>query len=404
MKTSLCAASALALGVIGLAACDGSQSARSDDPPIVAPDSPEASETPTSVLRGTLAEIVRDPDAYSRARRLGTLLPTLGPDAVPAVEQTLRNLQLDIRGTETELLTRFWATHQPEAATEWAKQEPRFEFNQTAVFAAVSVWAAQDPIAAVNATWEWAMLPRSRFDRVVPSAVVNGWYERDDPDALQVFIHGLPPGVSRQRAIAAYIQRLLRSRGGDAVIDWAESRPDDDRAYKLAVFRRVTSQLAMLDVDAARVWCERHCDGPHGANLRTIIGSKWVLQDGPAAMAWLEASPPGYERDVAVRNTFLDWSVRKHEAAMAWMASRRPEGPDSWLEPAYLVYAKRLSGERPTEAIEWAQHVENEHERERLLIGIARVWRHSDEAAAEAWLSQSPLSEAAREKARQPGK
>ena len=67
-----------------------------------------------------------------------------------------------------------------------------------------------------------------------------------------------------------------------------------------------------------------------------------------------------------------------------------------------MIYARLLSVDDPVEAIRWAERIENDPERETVLIGIARVWRHLDEAAAEAWLVQSSLSEAAREKARTP--
>jgi hypothetical protein len=45
--------------------------------------------------------------------------------------------------------------------------------------------------------------------------------------------------------------------------------------------------------------------------------------------------------------------------------------------------------------------VEDEKRREKSFIQLARRWRAQDPAAAEAWLQQSPLSEAARAKARE---
>jgi hypothetical protein len=52
--------------------------------------------------------------------------------------------------------------------------------------------------------------------------------------------------------------------------------------------------------------------------------------------------------------------------------------------------------------VEWAQRIQREREREVVLIRIARIWRASDEAAADAWLEQSPLSEEARAKVHDP--
>ena len=56
----------------------------------------------------------------------------------------------------------------------------------------------------------------------------------------------------------------------------------------------------------------------------------------------------------------------------------------------------------PTDAIKWAKRIENEAERETVLIQVARVWRYLDEAAAERWLLQSSLSPEAREQVRAP--
>jgi len=61
-----------------------------------------------------------------------------------------------------------------------------------------------------------------------------------------------------------------------------------------------------------------------------------------------------------------------------------------------------LAEDSPARAIEWAEQIEGSEEREIVLVDIARTWRERDEAAAEAWLLRSPLSEEAREKARTP--
>jgi hypothetical protein len=46
--------------------------------------------------------------------------------------------------------------------------------------------------------------------------------------------------------------------------------------------------------------------------------------------------------------------------------------------------------------------IENERERDGVLVSLARLWRRSDEAAVEEWLRQSVLPEEDREKVRAP--
>ena len=48
--------------------------------------------------------------------------------------------------------------------------------------------------------------------------------------------------------------------------------------------------------------------------------------------------------------------------------------------------------------------MEGDHDRAWVLIEVVRAWREVDEAAAEAWLLQSSLSEEVREAARAPGR
>ncbi len=393
------------VGAIGLVACDAAP------PPNAAVGQPVESEaippgeTLVDVVRKALAELVRDQDPYSRARRLGALLPTLGPEVVPAVEQTLDDLTVDLRATELELLLRYWATYQPEAASRWAQENSPLNYRAVAVFSALSVWAEADPQAAVSAAWNWADDPA--LESIVPIALVRGWFAANDPPELRRFLRDLPLDILGQRAIAAYIRVVIETQGVEAVRRWAEALPDggdDDKAYKLTVFRRVVDTLSQLDVEAATRWCDTHCAGPYGSNMRSLIARNWVLHDGPAALAWLSSARPGNGRDLAVRLTFALWSRTDREAALAWMAAQTSGEPPPWLRPIYPVYAQLLSGDAPLDAIRWAERIEDEVERERVLIGVVRVWRHLDEAAAEKWLLQSSFSEEAREKVRAPGR
>lgn len=393
-----------AVGAIGLAACDDAA-----PPPkvavsqSVAPEAIAASDTIVAVVRKALSEAVRDRDPYSRARRLGTLLPTLGPEAVPAAKQTLEDRKVDLKATDIDLLVRYWATHQPEEASRWSVTQSPINYRAVAVFSALSAWAQADPQAAVRVGWPWADIPT--LESIVPIALVRGWYAANDPPALRKFLRDSPPDILSQRALAAYIRVVIETEGIAAVERWAESLPDgdDDKSYKVTVFSRVVDALSLLDVEAAVAWCNLHCDGPYGANMRSLIGRNWVLHDGPAALAWLSTARPGTERDLAVRLTFQLWTRTDREATLAWLADQTKTGEAApWLRPVYPIYARLLSGDRPLDAIQWAERIENDQQREHVLIGVLRVWRHSDEAAAEAWMLQSSLSEGAREKVRSP--
>ena len=391
------------MGAIGLAACDAAPPPNAADSRPVESETISEGETLVDVVRRTLAEVIRDPDPYSRARRLGALLPTLVPETVPAVKRILDDRMLDLRASEIELLLRFWATHEPAEASHWAKVRSRLGYREVAVYAALSTWAVSDPRVAAGATWPWAVESTS-LERIVPIALVRGWYEAGGGDSgeLTQYIGNLPIGILRQRAIAAYVRVVIEYDGAETVMRWAESLPDDDETFKLSVFRRVVDALSLLDLDAGLRWCDAHCNGPYGNNMRSLIARNWVLQDGPAALAWLSGGPEGHDKDLAVRLTFGLWADRDRAAAFRWMEEQTAGEPAPWLQPTYPVYARLLSGEDPAAAIGWAGRIENDATRENMLVRVARVWRHLDEAAAEEWLLQSPLSEEAREKVRSP--
>jgi hypothetical protein len=170
----------------------------------------------------------------------------------------------------------------------------------------------------------------------------------------------------------------------------------------MAVVRQLASVLSLIDLEAGLRWCEAHCDGPHGKNLRSIVARRWARSDGAAALAWLSRAPEGPEKDFDVRVVFEDWAQLEPEAALAWITDQTTGELDPWLHPTLPVYVRMLSVDSPAEAVKWAERIEHDNKRRFALIEAARVWRQVDEAAAEAWLLESSLSEEDRERVRAP--
>jgi len=401
MNKTLRFAFVAAVGAIGLGACDPTPAPNTGASGPVEPEAIPAGETLTDVVREALADVLRDDDAYSRARRLGALLPTLGPELVPAVKQTLDDPALEFGATEFELLVRYWATHQPEDASRWAVDKSPAFYRMAAIFSSLTLWAEADPQAAVSAAQEWAA-QRPELRLALPKAVVRGWFAAN-PVELAQFIDDLGAGMPQQRALTSYIRVAIQKQGHDAVMRWAESLPDTDPAYKTTVYWQTASALALFNLEAALRWCEAHCDGPYDKDLRSSISRRWVRTgDGAAALAWLSSAPEGWEKDFAVRVTYEEWTLVDREAALAWMAAQATGEPDPRLQPILPVYARLLAEDSPADAIGWAEQIEHDKKRRFTLIEVARAWRQVDEAATEAWLQQSSLSEEDREKVRAP--
>jgi hypothetical protein len=317
------------------------------------------------------------------------------------VEQTLEDLTLALGATEYELLLRYWATHQPEDASRWAVEKSPPFFRIAAVLTSVTLWAEADPQAVLIAGQQWAAQRRRDVQDAVQVALVRGWFAAN-PSELAQFIRDIGMGLGRQRALSTYVRAVIQKQGPDVLVRWAESLPDDDATYKTAVYRQVGAALPLFDNERGIRWCEAHCDGPHGSNLRSIIARRWVVSDEAAAFAWLSSAPEGHEKDLAVRVAFAVLGQTDREAALAWMATQTTGEPDPWLRPIFPVYARLLAVDSPADAIEWAERIEADKERESVLIEVARAWRRVDEAATEAWLLESSLSEEAREQVRAP--
>lgn len=348
-----------------------------------------------------ILEVLLEPDDFARARRLSTLLPTLGSESVPEARRALESPAVDRRAVEIALLLRFWATHDPAGASDWALSRSPRGLRSSSLAVAIETWARADPNAAL--AWIRATPPSTEIgSEAIEVALIRGWFDSNH-SGLEDYIRNLGPSFERQRALASLARRSIQRNGPGVLVSWAEALPDEPRRFKLAAFRQVASELAQrTDPAAAVAWCEAHCDGPFGSNVRKLVAMRWAARDGPAAFEWLATAPAGAERDRAVQDAFLAWLRTDREAALGWVEASSSEGIEPWLRPALDLYAVSISDERPIEALSWAAQINDDTRRETAFIAIARRWREQDPSAAEAWVEQSPLSEKARERVRTP--
>ncbi len=350
-----------------------------------------------------LAAALGDPDAYARARKLAELLPTLGPEAIPAVKRKLDRSRAGLGGAEFELLVHFWASQDPSSAATWAFGLIAQRYRIPAIHTAVELWAEADPAAAlagVTAASVRADVPTAEAARL---ALLRGWFRSDRP-GLEKYLQSLGSTAEREASLLVYAIALVQAEGSDALMRWAEAIPTDDESYKRSAYFQATSALAAFDPAAAQRWCDRHCEGPYAVGMRQVIVTTWLNsgRDGRSMVEWVSRAPETPSNDQTLVAAYGIWAKRDREAALDWMRQQQSAGPQPWVRKLYGPFARHLAATSPAEAIEWAGRVELDSEREALLIEIAHGWRRQDEAAAEAWLAGSPLSESAREMARKP--
>jgi len=408
MKTTLCTVIGTAAVVIGLSACD---TAPPVDPAVPgAADAMQAAEpgvNPGSDLSyEALVELIGDPDEFAKARKLGALLPTLGPEALPAVKDALEQAAaLEMGALEFELLMRYWASFEPADAGYYALAVAPRGYRVAAIYAAVIPWAKANPQEALESARVWTREPGDG-GAAAQIALVRGWYESEQP-GLEQYIRDLGAGFERQRALLAYSTARVRKHGADDLMRWAEATAEvtaeDDATYKLELYRNAASALVPFDVAAAQRFCDAHCEGPDGSNLRNTIANRWARDDAAAALEWLATAPNGQETGLAVRTAYAVWGNKDREAAVRWMKAKIAGGePEAWLRSTFAIHARLLGKDSPAEGLAFAAGLEDEKEREWVSGDIAREWRQKDEAAAEAWLRESSLSEETLERVRAP--
>lgn len=349
--------------------------------------------------RDPIREALREPDGFARAARLATLLPGLGPEAVPEARAALGDQAIDLGFADILLLVRFWATYEPQAATEWSWQKVATGLGVGPLVEASELWARVEPQAVLAKIQAAGPGPTTLH---IEKALVRGWLASGLP-GLEDYMLGLG-GVedAGQRALRTYTRERIRRDGAEAVMRWAESLPDEPWRTKLAAYRQVAMELSLADSQAAARWCEAHCQEERfGSSLLELTAQGWATHDGPGAMEFLSKAPPGKERDRAVRKTLASWQASDRAGAIDWMEARGGVAAvEPWLRPGIYSHALTVGSLDPAQGIEWAAAIEPEDARQDAYVLIAHWWHGKDREAAETWLQHSPLPEEDRERVR----
>jgi hypothetical protein len=397
----------MAAAIAALGGCD----AAPQDQPGSAPSAQSAAmPVPGATLtRESLTALINEPDDFARARKLGELLPTLGSDSIPVVKDALEDAALlEISAIEFELLLHYWSKHNRADAAWYALSGSPRAYRVAAIYGAVLPWVREEPEKAVPSVKAFAIEPGDA-GAAVQNVLVRGWYESGHP-GLEDYIKSLGAGFERQRALSAYANAIIRDKGTAELVKWAETVPDSDADYKVDVFRRTALALVPHDLERAKNFCDAHCEGQHGSNLRTRIADRWSRDNPEAALDWLAASPKGSDALLSTRIAFANWGFKDRKAAIAWfdrqVAKHAGKEQPVWLEPTVFVYSILLGREKPTDGIASAAKIKDPQDRRVAIVQIAHEWYHGndgkDKEAAEAWLQQSSLDEELRAIVRSP--
>ncbi len=371
----LVAVLALTLCAVG---CSDREETAPARPGVQALDGPRPdSETAKRVIAA-----VSIPDSLERVAALASLLSGVGEEALPDVLAAFEYAQPLLDDSEWMLLADWWTRFDPRAALGWVRSKQDFRFPGALRYV-IAGMARVDSEGALLAL----LTLRSREQRDAAfQGIIKAW-NPVDPDGLLQYIVDLTPGRERQRAISTLVGVKTRQEGVPSTRRWAEALSEDlPRGFKLQVYRRLASELALIDPASGRSFVEAHV--APGSGLYRKFGVVAVEADPEGTLAWLGGLPEGMERDEGVQETYRRWVRNDSEKAQAWMTGAPPE---PWREPALEIYALTKASTDPIAALELAAGIRDDARRKYTRLKTLVAWHARDPDASIAWLDASKL-------------
>jgi hypothetical protein len=118
-----------------------------------------------------------------------------------------------------------------------------------------------------------------------------------------------------------------------------------------------------------------------------------VQQEPVRAAAWVAEFPAGALRDAAVENLVKLWADQDANQTANWL-NRLGAGPGRDL--ALEAFISKIGPLFPETAVRWAESIGDAARRDHQLEVVGEDWLQNDSPAAQAWIAQAPLSEAAK--------
>ena len=352
----------------------------------------------------TILEIFVERDRFIRTEKLISALRAVPADQTHVFEEVLRADKIPNRALDRVLVVTAWAKYDAPAATRWAKNRERNDVVRNEMFAeSVYVWALEDHEAFFS-DMEMAIYALPGMGRSMLRALIRGWFDSGKPQ-LEMFIRDMTPqSIDRQRAIDALIRLMIERDGAAATVEWAKALSGDEK-YRISVYSRVAGQVVVIDSKLAVDWCAEVCDSPVGELMPHMMATAWANKSGEEAMDFITSLPNAVAVRTGARAAYRRFLITEPDRASAWMEKTTEEqrrGPV--LQGPVGMHMNKLSGQgQPLLAIEWLGYIQEEDERNARLIPVIRRWLKQDEAAAEAWMAQSSMSEDAKLMAHQSG-
>jgi hypothetical protein len=351
---------------------------------------------PSADLQAKIHEILIESDRLDRIAKLVPVLRGITADQAHLLRDVLSARRLPYRDVESILIASVWAKYDPPAAAKWAIHMERVRSIQEPMTAdVIRIWATRNPALVMQS---YQVVGRSTPAVLV--GLIEGWFESGQP-GLESFVREIPHDNDRQTAISQLIRLKFAKAGSDGMTEWAESQTGGKK-YRALVYANVAAELVAVAPERAVQWCDAVCDTREGKYMRDRIAIRWSADSGADAMDWILTQPDSVGMQGSGRAAYRQFLIHAKPEAYVWMeATTLDQRQTAVVQGPLSMYVNNRAWTDPEIAIKWTEYLTSESEREQALVMIARRWlKAADKGPAEAWLSQSTLSEEAREAAR----
>jgi hypothetical protein len=338
--------------------------------------------------RERVLEIPADRNTLQRGNDLATFFAGASPEALAGIIEAYEASPLEIHDLELILLAEWWAAWDPQAARQWLAGQSGGK-RYTATDTVFRVWARSVPPDALTAAEK---IENASDRKSAVRAVLIGWDESLH-GGFGEYVFELPQGTKRQDAMAVLAQRRVAMMGGKDALVWVDGLPAE-KQFRMLIQARVSSVIAESEPELAASMFEDRVSETSRTGIPRRIGTRWGRRDPEAALIWLESLPPGVDRDDGVMETFRDWAMLHRAEAFPWIEGQLMVPIVThpvWLEPAMFIYARFLIPTNPRRAVQIANMITDELDRNAVYTHIMRGWLVSDPAAAEAWIRSANL-------------
>ncbi len=288
-----------------------------------------------------------------------------------------------------------WAAQDPVAALTWAVSLKNHSERALTVNAVLLVTARHNPPAAARSLSDQAKRINDQYlqERAAQLAAA-GITEADlanDPDSYREMLESgsLPSPTSPDIELMATAGKVIGSKlAGDDALDalaWAESLDGD--FLKLTSLSGVLDGWAATDPVAALGWVREKY--PDNGDLHTAVFRAWAAGDPAAAAAAAQQIEKPNQRAAILEDVVKVWATKGDSAEATAFVTSLPPSPST--DSASYALATAISYQQPDQAWRIARGIANESAQFRALKSAFSVMVSRDPVAAADTLGATPL-------------